>query len=145
MCNSPMPVQFIRFSSYVYWDMFKSDKCVLSQKNEADYPHVDKALYFAQTILCIIHITLLNKSQFVMLRPCMVERIWYWSKAQGKYLLPFSSQLNVNICTHMVLHGSQNCLSFCGKSINWRTYLDPGKLRKWNINCKMNFIIFTVH
>jgi hypothetical protein len=45
MCNSPMPVRLIRFSLYVYWDMFKSDKCVQSQemrqKGKEKQTHLD--------------------------------------------------------------------------------------------------------
>jgi len=62
MRNSPMPVL-----GYVQIRQV----CTIPE-NEADYPHVDQALYFAQTILCITHITLLNKFQFVMIYPCMV-------------------------------------------------------------------------
>jgi len=48
MHNSPMPVL-----GYVQIRQV----CTIPE-NEADYPHIDQALYFAQKILCITHITL---------------------------------------------------------------------------------------
>ena len=57
MCNSPMPIWLIRFSSCGLEYVQIRQVCNVPE-NEAEYPHGDQALYSAQTILCITHITL---------------------------------------------------------------------------------------